>query len=367
MQPLKQASGPTHEFVIVGLGAIGTLFAAHLSQYHACRALMAADHQHPGADALVRRRLLGQTSSTSIELPVISSLSELTSQTTHLWVLLCCKAAVANRLLPMLMEELRALSLKDGSRQAGLVVMQNGLQTHTLANAAYKTVFSGHSRIRLLAASTTEAARREADETGIVHHSATGETTVGLLDHQSVDDGYDPASELSELLTQSGLAARPVDRIEGILWNKLALNAIINPLTALFRCRNGELPVLVDYARLAQPIAAEVLAAWQHWSARRAALPNSTRENGAGMSIAVPETVDDLLARVKDICQRTAPNRSSMLQDVLAGRRTEIDAINGYIVDYCEQYGLPCRANSELVQTVAALTHSLQTKDQDYG
>ena len=54
--------------------------------------------------------------------------------------------------------------------------------------------------------------------------------------------------------------------------------------------------------------------------------------------------------------KKTAKNTSSMLQDVRAGRDTEIDYINGYVVSVGRRYGVPTPANAAIVETVHAIT-----------
>ena len=64
------------------------------------------------------------------------------------------------------------------------------------------------------------------------------------------------------------------------------------------------------------------------------------------------------LSRVRQVCQATAANRSSMLQDVLAQRRTEIEAINGQIVAHGQQVQVPTPVNALLTNLIKALESS---------
>jgi len=122
--------------------------------------------------------------------------------------------------------------------------------------------------------------------------------------------------------------------IQRTLWLKLAINCAINPLTALYRCRNGELaqPVLAQQVRVLCEEIAPVSAA-------------------AGYPLTPPE----LYRQVGDVIAATAANRSSMLQDILAGRRTEIDYITGYLVRQAQHYGIAVPANEDLMTRVAAV------------
>jgi 2-dehydropantoate 2-reductase len=119
------------------------------------------------------------------------------------------------------------------------------------------------------------------------------------------------------------------------LWQKLAVNCVINPLTALHRCPNGELNN--DPER----------------SSQVAALCREVREIAcaAGMAAAVA----DLHQIVTQVISSTATNRSSMLQDVLAGRPTEIDYINGYLVKIADAQHLEASMNRRLLSALRSV------------
>ncbi len=122
--------------------------------------------------------------------------------------------------------------------------------------------------------------------------------------------------------------------IERALWLKLAINCAINPLTALYRCCNGELaqPDLDLQVRMLCEEIAPVSAA-------------------AGYPISSAE----LYRQVQAVIAATAANRSSMLQDIVAGRPTEIDYITGYLVAQARRYGIAVPANEDLMKKVAEL------------
>ena len=116
--------------------------------------------------------------------------------------------------------------------------------------------------------------------------------------------------------------------IERAQWQKLAVNALINPLTALYRCRNGE---LLDGGEREQRM--NVLAA----------------EADQLLFRLYPDWPADTLARSTGIAQQTAANTSSMLADVLAGRPTEIQFINGYLLRRAGQLGMALPAHQALL------------------
>ncbi len=129
-----------------------------------------------------------------------------------------------------------------------------------------------------------------------------------------------------------------VPDIQQRLINKLAVNIVINPLTALYQCLNGELVNNTPYHQHFLSLANEVLEAsklleWQ--------LP------------------DDFVQRVTLVAQKTAANRSSTLQDIIAGRPTELAYILGYLLIQVSQ--LPEEQQPDIPET-RKLAEQLQGK-----
>ncbi len=116
--------------------------------------------------------------------------------------------------------------------------------------------------------------------------------------------------------------------IERAQWQKLAVNAVINPLTALYRCRNGE---LLDGGEREQRM--QVLA----------------QEADALLVRLYPDWPADTLTRSCEVARQTAANTSSMLADVLAGRPTEIQFINGYLLRRAGPLGMALPAHQALL------------------
>jgi 2-dehydropantoate 2-reductase len=144
---------------------------------------------------------------------------------------------------------------------------------------------------------TTAAAYRDGDAVVPV---AVGETRV--------PPGFAP---LAALLRRAGLPCRVDRRIAEARYLKLLANVCINPVTALYGVRNGEV-LRPPYRRLVERLAQEAAAVLR----------------AEGLSLAD----EAALARVAAVARATAGNRSSMLQDVLAGRRTEIEQLNGALL-----------------------------------
>ena len=173
----------------------------------------------------------------------------------------------------------------------------------------------------VLCATTTEGAFVESDDR--VVHAGHGETLIGELSSSSNGAHGELAHTLAEALSRSGLAARAVEDIRRRLWHKLAVNAAINPLVARFGIRNGELRN-PPYRAMVEAVIEEVAAVL------------------AAEGIAPPEGngTPGWQALVWRVVEGTAGNRASMLQDVLADRPTEHEAILGPLLDAADAHGL---------------------------
>lgn len=204
----------------------------------------------------------------------------------------------------------------------GVLSLQNGLTGELLrAHCAAPRVDQGI---------TTEGAYRErGDGADRIYPSGAGETLV--------PPGFEA---VAELLARAGLRARVEPDIAAARLAKLLVNVAINPLAALFRVPNGALlepphRVLLD-------------------TLVREALP-VLRAHGLELDEAAA------LARVHAVARATAANRASMLQDLLAGRRTEIDAITGALLR------MAARTGSELPthRAVQVLVRALESADDE--
>jgi 2-dehydropantoate 2-reductase len=161
---------------------------------------------------------------------------------------------------------------------------------------------------------------------GLVQVAGEGVTTLSA---------HPRLAPLADLLRSAGFFIEYSPEANALLWGKLVINTAINPLTALLGVPNGEL--------LNRPAARSLMTA----AAREAAAVAVAQ----GITLPFPDPV----VAVESIARRTATNISSMLQDVLRGAPTEIDAITGAIVQAGQQTGVPTPINRTLWQLVKAL------------
>ncbi len=169
---------------------------------------------------------------------------------------------------------------------------------------------------------------------GKVRHAGKGETVIGRI------DGKIPVQmrAIREILNKVGLETRISRDIKGLLWSKLIINVGINALTAITRLNNGK---LVEFEGTRKVLREAVTEAVRIAKRKRIKL-----------------IYDDPLAKVEAVCEATATNVSSMLQDVLKKKRTEIDFINGVIVRQGQELGISVPVNSTLLDLVKTIEAS---------
>lgn len=128
---------------------------------------------------------------------------------------------------------------------------------------------------------------------------------------------------------------------------KLVINAVINPLTVIFDCFNGELFHSARICTLIDGIIAEV-------SAVITAILSTTSQGQQPIDSPLLARFDpeSLRKTVHVVGAKTAKNISSMRQDILAGRRTEIDYINGWVIKTGAEAGVECPVNARIVKLV---------------
>jgi 2-dehydropantoate 2-reductase len=141
---------------------------------------------------------------------------------------------------------------------------------------------------------------------------------------------------LVDIMTLAGLDTRATSAIEGEVWGKAIVNAAINPLTALWRVPNGELLATDERRALLRALVDEAAAV--------------ARACGIALPMADP------WAHTEKICRASAPNHSSMLQDVERGRPTEIDSINGIITAEGQRLGVPTPFNEMVWRLIRAMS-----------
>jgi 2-dehydropantoate 2-reductase len=237
-------------------------------------------------------------------------------------LLVCCKSyATIEAILPWRQH------LAD---DAQIVLLQNGMGS---AQALQRAL----PKANIYCATSTDGAWRKGPFD--VVRAGKGETLIGSFsDHLHEAEIPDA---MQTLLQMSHVSADGKDQLPTLniawhtdirtpMWHKLAINSVINALTAIYQCANGE---LINHPQ-GRPRLQQLCIETQDVMARLGIAPM-----GQG-----------LLKTALRILQQTALNKSSMLQDCQAGRPTEVEAINHYIIEQGALYHLPCAGHKQVCE-----------------
>jgi len=180
----------------------------------------------------------------------------------------------------------------------------------------------------ILAATTSYAALKSQHNQLI--QTGVGDTNIGWVQH--------PASALQQWLMQTLSQLLPPviwqQNIETALWQKLAINAVINPITAIEQIKNGRIS-----EDKYQPLISQLC-----------------REIAQIMQKKGFETTSEILKhRVLSVSKATADNYSSMNRDIFYGRKTEVEFINGYIQQQAQELGLRVNTNWQMLEKIRQL------------
>ena len=195
-----------------------------------------------------------------------------------------------------------------------VLVLQNGLGNEEFVKRAVSR------KVKVLRGITTMAA--EFFEAREVRYWK-GETVIE----------HDVAAEnVAEILNASALKTSLSENIRDKIWGKVVVNSVVNPLTAIFRVRNHEIGT--------QPLAKV-----------RHQIVQECVQVGKAEGIAFPRDLEKVIDR--EILSYT--NYSSMYQDIMKRKRTEIDFLNGKIVELGRKHHIPTPMNETMVHFIKFL------------
>ena len=203
-----------------------------------------------------------------------------------------------------------------------LVSLQNGLGN--------REILLKHLPPERVVFGSTSIGAHKTDEITVVL-GGMGETLLGGENPEAV-------GKVAALLEEAGLSVDQTDQAGRAIWKKVIINAGINPLGGVLNLENGKILGTPHAFQLQERIVREAVQA----------------ANREGMQL----EEEEMLEATRDVCRRTSSNVCSMLQDIRAGRKTEIDSINGKIVESGETHGLDLPYNRTLWLLVKALESS---------
>ncbi len=213
-----------------------------------------------------------------------------------------------------------------------LILLQNGIGNEEVA-------LNYCDEKKLLRMVTTNGALRE--DAGRISHTGTGITKIGFPAKKKSDEIINKALDsLKTLLSTAGLETIVAKDIVGECWEKVFINIGINAFGALTRLRNGQLlqnQGLKDF--MARAIKEAIMIAKKK-------------------SVSLSEK--DFVALTYEVAKNTASNKNSMLQDILKGKKTEIDFINGRISKYAKEMNISVPINEFITVLIKGLETSFE-------
>src|SRR6058998_394958 len=302
------------QVMMVGAGAVGGFFAAHLATHN------------PGVSFLLRPRTLQAVSERGLTIrsaadtltvwpPAASDPRELPSP--HL-IILSVKAydldEVMDQIEPVMTDETVLLSL------------QNGVDTEDRLFARFKRdcVVGGVAFIY-----------SKIVEPGVIEHYKRGSVAIGeLMGHTSPR-----VLQIVDLFKRAGLTCQVVEDIRRSKWEKMCWNCVFNPLTVII---NDRVSKALDHPEMLQVI------------------PQIVGEVGAvAAGLKVPLS-PDMADKVVRWSQEIRDIHTSMYDDWKAGRPTEIDFLNGYLVRRGRELGVPVPVNEAVCALIKTITEPAQ-------
>jgi len=187
-----------------------------------------------------------------------------------------------------------------------------------------------------------------------------------IVSSEERDDFSSPYLSLrntvAALSNLSGLNAtwKPISHVETAMKRKLVVNSVINPLTALLGCRNGELLESAEARKIIRRVCSEASRAFSMQAQEEDGFSDDREKQvriRSGLSRASPGLAAGALEEeCLRVIRATADNVSSMLSDVRVGSHTEIDYMNGYLVGLARPFGLPMTTTTTLLNLVKLRT-----------
>ncbi len=296
---------------IVGAGAMGSLFGGLLADVGEDVTLVDVWREHVEVINAQGLRITGIGGDRSVEVRATADSKRVGYVDLILIFVKSYDTAQAARdALPMASEETIFLTLQNGLGNIEKIAEVAGKQRVVGGVTAHGSTLMG---------------------SGEIFHAGQGSTVIGELDGALTGR----IRGICEAFNAAGIGTQVSTNIQGSLWSKVLVNVGINALTALTGLRNGELLEFPEVKRVM----------------KRAVEEAYKVAEASGVKL----EADDPVGKVFKVAEATATNRSSMLQDVIRGRHTEIDALNGAIVELGGRFNVDTPVNEVLTAAVKGL------------
>lgn len=297
--------------IIVGRGAIGSLLATKLCSEHRVSFVTSS----PTAD--VSFTLTSKTGLSGLYRFDFASDKTLLAADV---IISCVKSYQVDTALKPLIEK-----LKVNNKKPPILLCHNGM------GSAEKLLANTQTKSPLFALLTTHGCLKRTANHFV--HTGLGQFDIGPITER-IDDIliHNLKKSLCDIYQDFNWQQNIIEK----QWLKLAVNCVINPVTALFNVNNGAL-AQAQYQPMINCVLEEIVSV----------------ANRLGISF----TLEHLKTVVNNVITATAANYSSMHQDIMHKRKTEIEYINGYIVNKGKELGVETPENKKLLERVLTLSN----------
>jgi 2-dehydropantoate 2-reductase len=303
------------KIAIIGPGAMGCLFAGLLSRHKTGNEIWLLDKHAERANKIKASGIIAEGISSfkqAVDItadPKVIGPSDLVIIATKSYDTESALSAIK----PLLSDATNVLSLQNGIGNLQLISDMVGADRAVCGTTAHGAISLSDGRVR---------------------HTGKGETIIG----KSTGKIFRDLRHISNIFNEAGISTKISKDVNAVLWSKLIINVGINPFSAICRLTNGSLLKHEGIKELMRQAVVE---------ASKVAKKNK-----------VKLIYDDPLQKVESVCQATEGNISSMLQDVLNKKRTEIDFINGAVSRYGKNSGVKTPVNDMITELLKVIEES---------
>lgn len=283
-------------FIVYGAGAIGSLFAALLSEKH--DVLVVGNEKH--IKAIEAKGLIVEGITNGVFHPE----TEYDGGKYEL-IILSTKAYDTRNAIKQAVEKfgiMPVLSIQNGLRNEEIIAEHVGWENVIGGITTHGVTFLEPGRIR---------------------HAGYGKTIIGGFGSLDVN-------RIAEAFNESGIETHVSENIMKEIWRKSIINSAINGLTAVMKCRNGELRKVKELVKEICKEGERVARAWGY-------------------------EIDDSFKATMEVIHNTSMNYSSMLQDILNGKKTEVEEINGAIAEMGREKNINTCMNETITKLIKGM------------
>jgi 2-dehydropantoate 2-reductase len=289
------------EIIVLGAGAIGSLYGAKLAAANEVTLVGRAEHVAAiNAEGLRIEGIDAQT----VRIGATTAIEQIGANTLILLTTKVSGSALAlGPIAPMVRDDTTILCLQNGLGSEGIVRAALGNQGTVLRGITqFGAIFEGP---------------------GVIHYMAAGYTII---------EQHERSDRIAPILTAAGLECRISSDIAADVWHKTVFNCVVNPITAMLGCEVGGI-ANPQLAPLKQLVIDECVAV--------------AETQGVTFEVDFIREIDEFFA--------PSHNIASMLQDLRRGHATEIDYMNGAVAALGVEQGVPCPVNRALSAIIKAM------------